>query len=662
MADIRLQASDDHVARIAREGDPVRAVVELIWNAIDAEATQVDVVIKRSPMDAIDEVHVIDNGHGIASTEVESTFGRIGGSWKKLAAKSKNNKRTLHGKLGEGRLRAFALGSRVTWSSRSLSTAEELESITISGSRNQRDRLTWDAQLAAADQRTTGTTVYAYNEDQRLLSALDSIDIIATLRAHFAPVLLNDASLSISYDGSTLDPTEEISRDSSFYFNFGTGEEQLASARIIEWNTGKHRALYFGPDTDHFVYETAGDQFEKHFSFSVYITWPGLGSEELSLLGLHEMAEGDVGELWRTTGRVVRNYFNTRRREQRRHLIEQWQDNGIYPYTSEPKTDTEQAERAVFDAISGTIAAQIPKSNKEAKLTLNLLKNALHHDPEKLTTILHEVVSLNDDDRDTLTKLLRETTLPAIIQSANMIARRHKFLTGLRHLLYDPDDSSEVGERDHLHKLLEYQLWIFGEGYRLMSSERSLTELLRTHLRLEGLPTKGVKTVRRWDGKTGRTDLHLAVRMQEHERIRHLIVELKAPGVTAGRKELDQVEDYANAILSNAAFKSDSATWDIILVVTDYDNVVRHRVQEEHQSTGLVLEPRPEAGLPGVRVYVRRWSDILAENKRRLDFITSALDHDPSISEGLDYIRQEYSDLLPSTLGLYTEDEPTRAS
>lgn len=662
MVDLRLQASDDHVARIAQEGAPVRAVVELVWNAIDAEATMVDVLLKRSAMGAIDEVHVVDNGHGISSNEVESTFGRIGGSWKKLGAKSKNNKRALHGELGEGRLRAFALGSRVKWLSKSHSIEGELEAVTISSSRHQRDRFTWDTRLASADEHATGTTVIAYNNDQRPLSALEATNTVATLRAHFAPVLLNDPSLTITYDGSTLDPTQEIARDKTTKFNFGTDDEQSASVRIIEWLTGRHRALYFGPDTDHFPYETSGDQFEKQFSFSVYVTWPGLGHEELSLLSLPEMNEGEVGELWKTVGCVVRDYFNARRREKRREQIEQWQYSGIYPYVSEPKTEAEQAERAVFDAISGTIANQIPRSKKEAKLTLNLLKNALHQDPEKLTTILHEVVSLNEDDRDTLTKLLRETTLPAIIRSANLIANRHKFLSGLQHLLYHPNDSGKVGERDHLHKILEQHLWIFGESYHLMSSERSLTELLRTHLELEGLPTKGVETVRRWDGKTGRTDLHLAVKMQEYDRIHHLIVELKAPNITAGRKELNQIEDYANAILSNAAFKSDTARWDIILVVNDYNHLVRRRIQGEHESTGLVMEPPREAGLPAVRVYVRQWSDIIAENKRRLDFVTSMLDHDPSVSEGLDYIREEYSDLLPLTLRTDTDEELTPIS
>jgi len=657
MADLRLQASDDHVARIAHEGDPLRAVVELIWNAIDAEANQVTVTLERSDTDAIDEVRVIDDGHGIASAEVESTFGRIGGSWKKLAKKSKNGKRSLHGQLGEGRLRSLALGSRVTWQSYSESVTGDIEEVTISGSRSERDRFVWNHGPAAPDIRTTGTTFIAYNDEQRSLSALEADDVVAKLRAHFAPALLNDSSLKITYDKSTLDPSAEIERDTPIDVPFGDSEEHQASIRIIEWRSGKHRAIYFGPDADHFPFETAGDSIERQFSYSAYVTWPSLGHEELSLLTLQEMANGEVGDLWQAVKRAVRDHFNSRRRERRREQIQVWRDSGIYPYTGEPKTETEQAERAVFDAVSGTIANQIPKTKREAQLTLNLLKNALHQDPDKLTTILHEVVSLNDDDREALTKLLGETTLPAIIRSANLIANRHKFLTGLEHLLFDPDDSDEVGERDHLHKILERELWIFGESYHLMSSERSLTELLRNHLKLQGLPSKDVEPVRRWDGKSGRTDLHLAARTREHDQIRHLIVELKAPSITIERKELDQVEDYANAILSNAAFKKGNAQWDIILVVNDYKDVVRRRIYEEHRSTGLVFSPPHEPGLPIVRVYVRRWSDIIDENKRRLEFVTSALEHDPSLTEGLEYVREEYSDLLPAALRTSEPDE-----
>lgn len=80
MEDLVLTASDDHVARLAHEGDPVRAIIELIWNAVDAEATNVVVTMERSSMAAIDQARVEDDGHGISSDEVASTFGRIGGS------------------------------------------------------------------------------------------------------------------------------------------------------------------------------------------------------------------------------------------------------------------------------------------------------------------------------------------------------------------------------------------------------------------------------------------------------------------------------------------------------------------------------------------------------------------------------------------------------
>ena len=50
MAELHLQAGDDHVARLAHENDPVRAIVELLWNAIDAEATKVAVALDRDEL------------------------------------------------------------------------------------------------------------------------------------------------------------------------------------------------------------------------------------------------------------------------------------------------------------------------------------------------------------------------------------------------------------------------------------------------------------------------------------------------------------------------------------------------------------------------------------------------------------------------------------
>jgi len=648
MSELVLQASDDLVARLAHEGDPVRAVVELVWNAIDGEAHTVTVRLERdAALEAIVAVAVEDDGHGITSDEVEATFGRIGDSWKKRSERSKNGVRILHGKLGEGRLRAFALGSRVVWVSRSVNTAGELQNVTISGNRGSRHVFRWDATTAASPSGT-GTTVTAHNDEQRSLSALEADGAIAALRSHFAPVLLNEEGLAVRFDGAALDPAQEILHDTQLDFPFGEADVYHGRLRIIEWRSGKHRALYFGPDEQHFVYEEPGNDIEGQYPYSAYVTWDGLDVERVGVLGLGDLAPEPVSDLRHSVRQAIREHFARRRRERRREQVQDWKATGVYPYQGDPATEPEQAERAVFDVVSGALAPHISKHNKAgARLTLTLLRDAIRHDPDKLTVILHEVVALSEADRDTLTQLLSETTLSAIIKSANLIASRHKFLAGLEHLLFDPGDSPTVGERDHLHRILERELWIFGEAYHLMSSERGLTELLRTHLRLEGLPAKDAHPVTRWDGKTGRVDLHLAAKYQEHDRVRHLVVELKAPNITVGRKELDQVEDYGNAILSGPQFSSSTAHWDLILVATSLDDIAQNRIQADDFELGRFWGPTPKPGQPQVTAYVRRWRDVIDENKRRLDFVTSALQHDPTISEGLEYVREKYADLLP---------------
>ena len=135
--------------------------------------------------------------------------------------------------------------------------------------------------------------------------------------------------------------------------------------RIIEWRTGKHRSVSFGPDDDHFPFETSGAAFENQYAFSAYVTWTQLGVEELSLLGLGDMAPDAVGELWQSTAIAIRDHFNARRRERRREQVEHWKETGVYPYKTEPTNETERAERAVFDVVSGTLVPHIPKT-KEA--------------------------------------------------------------------------------------------------------------------------------------------------------------------------------------------------------------------------------------------------------------------------------------------------------
>ena len=89
----RLEAGDDHVQKLAHENDPVRAVIELVWNSLDADAHHVTVVLHRNETDVVVGAEVTDDGHGMAPEDIATEFKWVGNSWKRTALRSKGERR-----------------------------------------------------------------------------------------------------------------------------------------------------------------------------------------------------------------------------------------------------------------------------------------------------------------------------------------------------------------------------------------------------------------------------------------------------------------------------------------------------------------------------------------------------------------------------------------
>lgn len=658
MQQLVLEASDDHVRRIAKESDPTQAVIELIWNGLDAEADVVTVTyVRQEPLGAIAEVLVEDTGHGITPEEVPSEFGRIGDSWKMRGARlSKNGKRRVHGSRGQGRLRAFALGSSVEWTSTSTGLGG-ISTIRIVGSRNSRNIFEWE-KLKRPQQDVSGTLFKAINMAQKQLASLEASKSREMVEGTFAPIILESPDIRITLDGRRLNPSDQIVYDRTYVETIDASGQQIPlTVRIIEWKTGAHRQLYFSDADGQTSYAEDGRDVESQFSYSAYISWPGL-DEVADLISLATLAAEPVAKLTTSAYQIIRVHFQERRRQTRRRQIELWKADGVYPYSGQPRDDTERIERTLFDVVSGTLSGQIAANRLEAGLTLRLLQNVLRSQPGDLITIINEIVSLEKDDLSALVRLLGSTSLSSIVKATNVINARQHFLNALDHLIYDPVDSKLVSERRHLHPMLEHELWIFGEEYSLMSSERGLTELLRNHLRLSGLPGDADEPVRTWDGKGARTDLHLAVIKREHDRDRHLIVELKAPHVKIAKDEMDQVKKYGNVVLDDLRFHSGSASWDLILVGGSIDPRAKRDIYRDDYETGLFWEPNvDDSSAPKVQAFLRSWRDIIDENRRRLAFFTDAMESDPSVAESMSFLHDQYAKLLPEFDTVLEEDE-----
>lgn len=659
MPKLVLQATADHVRRIASDSNPTQAIIELIWNGLDAEADQVFVIYKRDPsLRGITDVVVYDTGHGITPEEVSNEFGRLGDSWKRHGdRRSKNGKRRVHGSKGLGRLRAFALGSYIQWESTSRDTAGDLKTIRVEGQASTRNVFTWEV-LPSPEASEPGTKFTAFNPQKPSLNSLDTEASRELIASAFAPALLDDQNLTITIDDVPLDPRSQIDYDTLYKEQVEPSEGQKidVQVRIIEWKGGTHRQIYFSELPGLATQVEDGRSIEGQYAYSAYISWPGLEANS-DLIGLGGMAPDPVGKLILAGFSIIRKHFNERRRQRRRQQIEIWKEQGIYPYEGEPADEAERIERTLFDLVSGTISGQVARERLEAGLTLRLLKNVLNTQPGELISILNEIISLTPSERSSLTELLATTPLSNLVKAGSLVKARQHFLTALDHLIYDPTDSRFVGERRNLHPMLEQELWLFGEEYMLMSSERGLTEMLRNHLRLSGLPAVVGESVKTWDGKTGRTDLHLAAVRREHDRNRHLIVELKAPSVEITHTEVGQVRRYGDVLFEDARFHSGSSSWDLILVGGKISNSVRRDILDP--ATGMFWRYEGDTSHePKVAAFVRSWRDVIDENLRRLSFFTAAMEQDPSLSESIAALRERYAELLPDMLR--GEDEDSR--
>src|SRR5882757_2725275 len=80
--EIEVQVENDHIERLT-SAKPIVALSELIWNAYDADASEVRVDFQEGDLTKLALIRVEDNGRGIPYDQANGFFQRLGGSWKR---------------------------------------------------------------------------------------------------------------------------------------------------------------------------------------------------------------------------------------------------------------------------------------------------------------------------------------------------------------------------------------------------------------------------------------------------------------------------------------------------------------------------------------------------------------------------------------------------
>ena len=280
--------------------------------------------------------------------------------------------------------------------------------------------------------------------------------------------------------------------------------------------------------------------------------------------------------------------------------------------------------------------------NPLKKITLGLLREAVSHNPESVSRILRAVFNLPKVRQDEFSQLLDRTELGNIISASTLIADRIVALKVLSEIVFEPGHRQSIKERGELDVLLRDNTWMFGEGFHFTMAEAGLTKIMHRVSGELALKRSKKSTLRKPDGKIGRIDSFMG-RLVPHGDPNHrefLLIELKRPSLTVGRKELDQLEDYVTTILAQPDFINTSTTWNFYLVTSEYDDVVKQRITQGNRPVGLMTDK------PNYKVWVKSWAEIIRDCENRLKFVQDTLRIEVSAEE----IQSRIADLKSSVM------------
>ena len=645
-----IQVQDDHLERIGQTRNPILALAELIWNAVDADATRIDVRLIDNNLSGLKAIEVADNGHGIPYSEAEELFSRLGGSWKQKRLRSYEEGRILHGKEGRGRFRVFSLGRVVAWNIRAADPTGALQDYRVSMVKDQLKRVVISDPQNAVNGTSRGVTVTVSEPDGDHRLLLDETAIEAFTQI-FALYLRRYPMVSIIYNGTTIDPRSVEELTTSYPLSdivTADGKEVAASLEIVEWRIKAERRLFFCNANGLPFDETSPGIRAPGFDFTSYLKSDYfvdlLASNTLDLANMDPAVDRGLAE----AKNVMRDHFRRRAAEKSAGLVEEWQKDNVYPFEGEPRNDIEKAEREVFNVLALNVNSYLPEfatsDEKSKRFQFRLLRQAVEHDPADLTRILGEVLDLPVGKRRELAELLDRTTLAAIINASRLITDRLEFLRGLETLVFDPEFKKKVRERGQLHRIVAENTWMFGEQYHLSVDDQSLTEVLRQHLKGRDCEVVIDEPVRRADGSGGRVDLMFSrsIQLAGAEDREHLVVELKRPSVEIDSEVAAQIETYAFAVAEDERFRSVPAKWVFWAVSNDIHSVVTRKVTQKDRAHGILYQDEGQR----VTIWVKTWSQVINDCKTRLRFFEEKLNYTPDRDSSLKHLETTYDKYL----------------
>lgn len=623
--------NDDQTMLSYINGNAFEALTQIIHNSLDADASLIKISIKYNNLGAIELVRVEDNGLGIKQpnkNDIMDTFLRRGFSEKKVGQRNKFN-RNMHGKNGDGRFKSYALGAVVEWVSKTKDS-----SCKIIGNYNDPQRFQYTTEYDASFIKTeTGTIFTAYAND-RDIKLYEHDKLKYSLERHFITVI-EDERISIYLDGEKLTVSEHVDAEETNNLDAPFKDVQVKTVIWKQFDNENNR-LFWCDQSYNILREDRLDHTVKKTNCSLYIASKRVEEEKknntLELLS----SNPDFVEIEKHARSKKDSFLLKQSALKSYDIINKLKDENIYPY-SKTTSSADVVAQNLYDKIIVKINEKKPNvlKNKDTKhFIVKTVKVLLEKEPEHFANILKELLNLSTEDTIEFSKLLNQTELSNIIRTSTMVSNRLKFIEALKLLVYG-DLAKNLKERSQLHKMLVNETWIFGEEYNLTASDQSFNKTIqKIRESVSGMCDDEI------EGGHRIPDLFFTSKQFYGDQQWALIVELKRPKVSIGKKELQQIKDYYDIIKSCPEF----ANWkvDLLVVSSDIDKTILEGEIQDCK-TGRANYYKDD---PLKKIFIRRWGDILDQNAFRYKSLKQSLDISADLNDGAKYIKDNYASMI----------------
>ena len=644
---LEITVESDHINSLIKNKGALKAIEELIWNALDADANDIEVVLKMGGLGGdtrLVKVTVRDDGHGIKVDDGRNAFGSLGGS-QKLTTKLSPGGRFYHGQFGKGRLTALCIGNKATWHTRVLNNGQLTSYDLIVSSLTIKKTIRENERTLKGER--TGTEVCIEQIEDTHPQLTDEPKAIEQLERHLSLYLHKYPHIRISYNGKTIDPNSKVTRSKSIPVLFDiSGKREKFDLTIVEWKEDAkvERTLHFCDEHGFTIEEVAANINSGGIPFTAYLKSP-LFREKSDNLELFSM-NSDIVSLIKETRKKIRLYFRKRQEDMQNEIIAEWKRANIYPYKDKEKDPVILVQQQVFNRCALTINRKLPgfrtSKDKEKETVFRLLQIALGNKPESVLEIFQHVLNLKPEQLEEFAELLKRTKLDSVIKSTSLVMDRMAFIESLNSLLFD-EYKDTLLETRQLQKILRDNLWLFGEQYQLGIDDQRLKTLLKMHLNVLGrgelVPSITDGTSEK-DLPNQRIDFMLYQQISHPQKEEHLVIELKRPKVTLGKDEIGQIKSYARHVAGDSRFDKNRTQWVFILLGNELDKEAQFEC-EGHREFGHIYSS------DGIDIYVKTWAEVIANAKWRYKLFYEHLVTEVSDEETRQFLQKKYGKHLP---------------